>query len=249
MAQFAGRQDEFVATQALAAIQQYAGQYRAAEATMRRATEQAARAKASDAQAGFILEGAAAVGLAGLCESNQAAVQQALSLDKSRQTQATAALTAAVCGNGKVALPLALELSKKFPQDTLIQDVYAPLSKAFVALTAGQAQEAVDAAEPAKPYDANQPGSYLQGLAYLQLHDAGHALSAFQSGVRANSGTLQSGYPPFRAQLQLGLARAYAMGGDKPNAKKAYDMFFSTWKGADSDLPMLVAAKKEYAAL
>jgi tetratricopeptide (TPR) repeat protein len=144
---------------------------------------------------------------------------------------------------------LALELSKKFPQDTLIRDAYAPLSKAFVALAAGRAQEAVDAAEPAKSYDANQPGSYVQGLAYLQLHDAGHALSAFQSAVRANSGTLQQGYPPFRAQLQLGLARAYAMGGDKASAKKAYEAFFVTWKDADTDLPMLVAAKKEYAAL
>ena len=107
MAQLAGRPDEFLATQALAATQQYAGQFRLAEATMRRAADQAARAKASDAQAGFLLEGATALGLAGLCESNEKAVQQAMSLDKSKQTQATAALTAAVCGNGKLALPLA----------------------------------------------------------------------------------------------------------------------------------------------
>ena len=78
MAQIAGRPDEFLATQALAATQQYSGQYRLAEATMQRAAEQAARAKASDAQAGFLLEGAAAPGLAGLCESNETAVQQAL---------------------------------------------------------------------------------------------------------------------------------------------------------------------------
>jgi eukaryotic-like serine/threonine-protein kinase len=249
MAQVAGRQDEFVATGALTATQQYSGQFRMAQVTMRRAVDQAARAKASDAQAGFLLEGAAALGLAGLCESNEVAVQQALSLDKSRQTQAAAALTAAVCGNGKLALPLALELTKKFPQDTLIQDVYGPLSKAFVALAAGRAQEAVDAAEPAKSYDANQPGSYVQGLAYLQLHDAAHALNAFQTAVRANSGTLQQGYPPYRAQLQLGLARAYAMGGDKASAKKAYEAGFVIWKDADADLPMLQAAKKEYAAL
>jgi serine/threonine protein kinase/tetratricopeptide (TPR) repeat protein len=249
MAQVAGRQDEFTATQTLAATQQYSGQYRMAEATMRRAVEQAGRAKASDAQAGFLLEGATALGLAGLCESNEAVVQQALSLDKSRQTQSSATLAAAVCGNGKLALPLALELSKKFPQDTLIQDVYGPLSKAFVASVAGHPQDAIDAAEPAKPYDANVPASYLQGLAYLQLHDASRALSAFQSAVRANSGTVQIGYAPFRAQVQLGLARAYAMGGDKPSAKKAYETAFAIWKDADADLPMLVAAKKEYAAL
>jgi eukaryotic-like serine/threonine-protein kinase len=39
------------------------------------------------------------------------------------------------------------------------------------------------------------------------------------------------------------------MGGDKAGAKKAYEAFFLTWKDADADLPMLVAAKKEYAAL
>jgi eukaryotic-like serine/threonine-protein kinase len=249
MAQLAGRQDEFLATQALAETQQYAGQYRLSVATMRRATDQAARAKASDAQAGLVLEGATALGMAGLCESNEKAVQEAMSLDKSKQTQATAALTAAVCGNGKFALPLVLELSKKFPQDTLIQDVYTPLSKALVALAAGQAQEAVDAAEPAKAYDANYPASYVQGLAYLQLHDAARALSAFQAAVRANAGTVQLGYAPYRAQVQFGLGRAYAMGGDKTSAKKAYEAGLAIWKDADADLPMLVAAKKEYAAL
>jgi serine/threonine protein kinase/Flp pilus assembly protein TadD len=249
MAKVAGRPDEFIATQALAATQQYSGQYRMAAATLQRAFEQAAHAKAPDVQAGILLNGALAEGLVGHCEGNEAAVQQALVLDKSKQTEATATLAAAVCGNGKLALPLVLELSKKFPQDTLIQDVFGPLSKAFVALAAGRAQEVVDAAEPAKAYDTNYPASYAQGLAYLQLHDAGHALNAFQAAIRANSGTVQLVSVPYRAQVQLGLARAYAMGGDKVSAKKAYEAFFVTWKDADADLPMLVAAKKEYAAL
>jgi eukaryotic-like serine/threonine-protein kinase len=80
------------------------------------------------------------------------------------------------------------------------------------------------------------------------MHDAGHALSAFQAATQFPAGSL-FGQVPFYAQAQLGLARAYAMGGDKVNAKKAYEGFFTTWKNADGDLPMLVAAKKEYAAL
>jgi tetratricopeptide (TPR) repeat protein len=250
MAKVAGRPDEFIATQALAATQQYSGQYRMAAATMQRAFDQAARAKAPDVQAGILLQGVTARGLAGLCEGTEAAVKQALLLDKSKQTQATATLAAAVCANGKLALPLTVELSKKFPQDTLIQDVFTPLTKAFVALAAGRAQEAVDAAEPAKPYDTNYPASYVQGLAYLQMHDAGHALSAFQAAIRSNSGALQqTTFAAYRPQVQLGLARAYVMGGDKASAKKAYEAFFLTWKDADADLPMLVAAKKEYAAI
>jgi serine/threonine protein kinase len=248
MAKIAGRPDEFLASQILATTQQYSGQFRLAAANIQRAAEQAARAKAPDAQAGFLLEGALARGLAGLCDSGEV-VRQALLLDKSRQTQAFATLAAAVCGDGKFALPLATELTKKYPQDTLIQDVYGPLAKAFVALAAGRAQEAIDAAEPAKPFNSNYPASYVQGLAYLQLHDAGHALGAFQTATRANAGTLNIAAAPYLAQLQLGVARAYAMGGDKPNARKAYQAFFATWKDADADLPMLVAAKKEYAAL
>jgi hypothetical protein len=66
--------------------------------------------------------------------------------------------------------------------------------------------------------------------------------------MQSPGGNLQAG-APFYAQAQLGLARAYAMSGDKVAAKKAYEAFFLTWKEADADLPMLVAARKEYAAL
>jgi eukaryotic-like serine/threonine-protein kinase len=249
MAQAAGRPDEFLATLALAGTQQFAGQYRAAAASSQHAFEQAGRAKAPDVQASALLFNAEARGLAGLCEGNGAVVERALSLDKSKQTQGLAILAAGVCANSRVLQPMAQELSSKFPEDTLIQDVYIPLAQAFAELAGGRPQAAVDAAEPAKPFDANFPGSYAQGMAYLQLRDASHALSAFRAAMQSPGGCLAQPAPPFYAQAQLGLARAYAMGGDKANAKKAYEAFFVTWKDADSDLPMLVAAKKEYAAL
>jgi hypothetical protein len=47
----------------------------------------------------------------------------------------------------------------------------------------------------------------------------------------------------------LGLGRAYAMGGDKANAKAAYDRFFAEWKNADPELAVMAQAKKEYAGL
>jgi eukaryotic-like serine/threonine-protein kinase len=252
-AKLAGKPDEFVATQVLGFTRFYGGQYRLATAIMQRAFEQAAHAKAPDAQAGILLQDAIGKGLAGNCEGNEAAVRQALGLDKSRQNQGTAVLAAALCGNSKAALTSEEDLSKRYPEDTIVRDVVVPLSKAFVALSAGHFQDAIDAADPAKPYDANFPASYLQGLAYLQLHDAARAVTAFQAALRARSGTISSlvppFFPPYWAQLQLGLARAYAMAGNKANAKKSYDDFFTIWKNADSDLPMLQAAKKEYAAL
>jgi len=249
VAMVAGRPDEFLVTQYLGSTQQFSGQYRKAGATFQRAFDQAGREKAPDVQAAALLTNAAGRGTAGLCEGNEAAVQQALGLDKSKQTQAYAVLAAATCGNGKLALPMAGDLSKKYPEDTLIRAVYQPLAKAWVALAEERPQEAVDSAEAAKSFAAVYPGTYVQGLAYLQLHDAGHALSAFKAAMQSPVGGLVSPVGPFYGQAQLGLARAYAMSGDKADAKKAYEAFFLTWKDADADLPMLVAAKKEYAAL
>jgi tetratricopeptide (TPR) repeat protein len=249
LSQVAGKPDEFTATQMWAAMQQYSGQFRSAKATIQKAVEQAGRAKAPDVQAGALLADATARGLANLCEGNEEEVKHALALDKTKQTLVAATLAAGVCGNGKLALPLVEDLSKKYPEDTLIQDVYGPLTRAFVALAAGRLQEAIDAAEPAKSNDANFPASYLQGLAYLKMHDAARAQTAFQTALRANSGTLQQSFQPFYGQVQLGSAQAYLMAGDKANAKKTYEAFFKTWKNADADLPMLVAAKKDYSTL
>jgi predicted Zn-dependent protease len=47
----------------------------------------------------------------------------------------------------------------------------------------------------------------------------------------------------------LGLARAEAKAGDTAKAKRAYQDFLSLWKDADSDIPTLMEALKEYAAL
>jgi len=43
--------------------------------------------------------------------------------------------------------------------------------------------------------------------------------------------------------------RALARMGRNDEGRKAYDQFFDGWKKADADLPILVAAKKEYASL
>jgi outer membrane protein assembly factor BamD (BamD/ComL family) len=142
-------------------------------------------------------------------------------------------------------------LSRKRPDDTLVQNACLPLTKAFVALAEKRWQDAIHAADPAKSDDLNFPASYAQGLAWLELHDAASAVNAFKAATRSRmDGVGQVGLGvPYYAQAQLGLARAYLMAGDKANAKKSYEAFFTTWKDADSDLPMLISAKKEYAAL
>jgi hypothetical protein len=57
------------------------------------------------------------------------------------------------------------------------------------------------------------------------------------------------GNSPLGAVARIGLARAYAMQGDTANAKAAYQDFLTLWKDADADIPVLIAAKAEYAKL
>ena len=54
---------------------------------------------------------------------------------------------------------------------------------------------------------------------------------------------------PLGALAHLGLARAYALSGDTTKAKVAYQDFLTLWKDADPDIPILIAAKSEYAKL
>ena len=49
------------------------------------------------------------------------------------------------------------------------------------------------------------------------------------------------------ARLQF--ARADAIQGDTGKAKAAYQDFLTLWKDADPDIPILIAAKAEYAKL
>jgi predicted Zn-dependent protease len=54
---------------------------------------------------------------------------------------------------------------------------------------------------------------------------------------------------PWGALARLGLARAYALQGDKAKARAAYQDFLTIWKDADPDIPILKEAKAEYAKL
>jgi hypothetical protein len=51
------------------------------------------------------------------------------------------------------------------------------------------------------------------------------------------------------AMARLQLARALAFSGDTVKAKSAYGDLLTLWKNADSDIPVLKAARAEYARL
>ncbi len=254
MAEAPGRPDQFELTGRWANIQAQWGQFQGAAATLEQAAGQAGNAKAPDAQALFLLNAAYVGWPAQHCQDPQGAVKQALAVDKGKATQIAAAATQAFCGEGKPALPALVALEKKYPDDTLVQQICVPQATAFIALQAGEARKALDLLAKGQAFDHSSPGPYLRGLAWLQLHDASNAIAAFQAATKFKGASFtnannmafpQNNYP----LALLGLGRAYAMAGDKANAKAAYEKFFQEWKDADAGLPVTAQAKAEYAAL
>jgi eukaryotic-like serine/threonine-protein kinase len=246
--QVEGRPDEFLVTAARAGLQEYQGKYRDAQLTWQSAAAQAAAQKAPDAEASWLLFNASGKGFAGECQDSEKSVKRALSIDKTKPTLRQAAFTASVCNNKKVAESLLKDLEKKYPSDTIINGITIPESRAMLALAQHHPAEALGRLDRAKSYDLASPAAYLRGLAYLDLHDGPNAVIAFQRALQYKGTALTLGYQNY-PQAQLGLARAYTIEGDKADAKTAYQALFNLWKIADPDLPQLLAAQKEFAAL
>ena len=87
---------------------------------------------------------------------------------------------------------------------------------------------------------------YVRGQAYLAAHQGTEAAVEFQK-ILDHRGIVQNS--PVGVVAHLGLARAYALKSDGAKAKAAYQDFFTLWKDADPDIPVLIIAKSEYAKL
>ena len=246
--QVTGRADGYILITAKATFEEYEGRYRTAEQTWQEIADLTAAQKANDAEAGAILSLVSGRGFADMCQDSESRIKRALALDKTKPTLRQAGFTAAICGNKKIAEPILNDLDKKYPEDTTIQGITLPESRALLDLADRRPADAIAELEKAKAYDLASTGAYLRGIAYLAAHDAGNAIIALQSATDQRGAALAQGYQTF-PQAQLGLARAYVMTGDKAKARAAYQAFFDQWKNADPDLPQLIAAKKEFAAL
>ena len=247
IAETAGRPDQFSVTSTWGSLLPQLGQIQLARTTLLRAADQAASVNEKDVQAGGLLAAASAGWMVDRCFDPDQTVKQALQLDKGKDTLIDAANTLALCNEQKQAAEALSALEKRYPQDTLIHELKVPQDRAWLAIKAGDAQGALALLERVRAHDAASFAPYLRGLAYLQLKDSHNAIDSFQNATRLKGRAYINSSP--YALSYLGLGRAYAMAGNKPDAKKAYDAFFSEWKNADADLPVIAEAKKEYAQL
>jgi len=99
------------------------------------------------------------------------------------------------------------------------------------------------------PYETGRSSEYLpvyvRGLAYLAMNDGLAAAAEFQRIIDHRGAAKATLYP--LAFLQQG--RAYAIASSRSDATRAYARFLELWQHADADLPVLVQARQELAAL
>ncbi len=189
----------------------------------------------------------------GLVDAARQKAADAVKHPVSRNVQANVAVAYAFIGDTAQSRKLIDQLDAQYPSDTLLQFNNVAAGKALNLLHEKKTEEAIAVLEPSRKYELGgtlAPDAYavlfVRGLAYLQSRDAAKAAAEFQKildhpGLNAVS--------PYRSLAQLNLARAYAVQNDSAKARIAYQNFFALWKDADPNIPVLIAAKSEYAKL
>ncbi|MFY9528822.1 MAG: protein kinase [Candidatus Acidiferrales bacterium] len=233
----------------------FGGHLGKARDSARRATESAIRADEKETGATWKAKAALSEAEFGNATQAKADAQASIALVPGRDVRVLAALAFARSGDGARAQTLADQLAKENPDNTLIKFYWLPTIRAAIEIVRKNPAKAVEILEPAAEYELGQPlpfqlgtlyPAYVRGEAYLQLRKGSEAAAEFQKlldrrGLVANF--------PLGALAHLGLARAYALQGDTARARAAYQDFLALWKDADLDIPILIAAKAEYAKL
>ena len=173
----------------------------------------------------------------------------ALGLSTSRDVEHGVAFALALSGDSSRSQTLADDLSRRLSEDTTVRFTYIPTLRAVLALNRNEPAKAIELLQTAIPYELGAGTlypAYVRGEAYLAARQGREAAVEFQK-ILEHRGIVVS--DPIGALAHLQLGRAYAVSGDKTNAKTAYQNFLALWKDADPDIPILKQAKAEYARL
>ena len=219
----------------------------------RRAVELAKHAGSKETAALWRVNGALREAEFGNLVAAKQGVREALALAPGHDIKILAGLVLARTGDEPGAEKLAAELEKSDPSNTVLMNYWLPVIRSAVQLRQGHAARAVSVLENAVPYELGNPSPfgnlypiYLRGQAYLLGQNGRAAAGEFQKMID-HSGIVLNYPTGALAFVQLG--RAEALSGDMGKARTAYQDFFALWKSADANIPILKAAKAEYAKL
>ncbi len=139
------------------------------------------------------------------------------------------------------------ELAERFPDDTIITKVQAPIAGAAIAMQQQDPRRAVKLLESTIPYQRGRLWAiYLRGEAYLMAGEPAKAMGEFLK--LQDLGSVQPDLP-VHTLAHLGVARASAAMGNTPAARQAYDAFLERLKDGDEGIPIVTEARAELARL
>ena len=250
-----GIEDELLGLEAETAA--FFGRLRNAREISRWAMDSAERAQEKEPAATYSALSGLREALFGNTDEARRRATLAMGRSAGRDVQYGAALALAYAGEDGRAQALTDDLGKRFPEDTLVQFNYLPTLRAKLVVSKGNASGALESLRTATQYELGQTtGStygwtalfpvFVRGEAFLVAHRGSEAAVEFQKILDHRGIVLNE---PIGALAHLQIARAYAMQGDTAKAKAAYQDFLTLWKDADPDIPILIAAKAEYAKL
>jgi eukaryotic-like serine/threonine-protein kinase len=209
-----------------------------------------------------LFQGARAIwnALFGVRDEAQKNAAVALSASQSRDAQYGPAIALAILSETAQANKIAVDLEKRYPEDTTVQFSYLPTIRALAALVEGNPAKALDMTEAARPYDFAVPATayffgpgfgglypvYVRGLAFAKLGRHAEAAAEFQK-ILDHPGLMLN--DPIGPMARLQCARAFAASGDRANSAAVYKDLLAIWKNADPGIPIVNQAKAEYGRL
>jgi serine/threonine protein kinase/predicted Zn-dependent protease len=179
----------------------------------------------------------------------------ALSMASSPDVKLLSALALARAGDVTGAERVLKELERTIVPDSDFDSYWLSATRAAIEIDRGKPVRALRYLEKALCCElgsgavvpmATMYPVYLRGQAYLAAAQGQLAAAEFQKMLSHRG--LMSNFP-LGALAHLDLARAYTLQGDTARARASYQDFFTLWKDADPDIPLLIAAKSEYAKL
>jgi predicted Zn-dependent protease len=121
-----------------------------------------------------------------------------------------------------------------------------PAIRAAIELRRNRPEAAIRLLASAATYERAFPEAvWLRGEAYVKMRKPAEAATEFNKVV----GHKGPNWGMFYALSSAGLARAYALDGNRDASRQAYEQFLTLWSNADADLPLLRRVREEYSEL
>jgi tetratricopeptide (TPR) repeat protein len=245
-----GRPREYDLVGAQAQALAYLGQMARARTLYQRTLELARRQSLGQVALGYAAQAAWTEAVYGNGREALAQARDVLGRDPSAAPRLRAAAALALAGAPDEAARVVEAAKRDESGDMLVTLVHVPVAEAAVHLARREPARAISALASAQPYELGNVAQlaplFLRGRARLEGGDAASAIPEFEAVLE------HRGVDPFsglHALARLELARARARAGDRAGSRADYDRFLELWAEADRQLPPLVAAVRERAAL